>query len=65
MERLIPYAPLVGVGLLIALGGVFALSWALSSGQFGDARRGSRSIFDPDEPVGQPTDAFPDPDNND
>ena len=50
------------IGSIIVFGGaaVWAFSWAMSSGQFDNFERGSRSIFDADEPVGRATDFFPD-----
>jgi cbb3-type cytochrome oxidase maturation protein len=38
---------------------VLAFWWAADSGQFKDPKEGARSIFDADEPVGVPTDHFP------
>jgi cbb3-type cytochrome oxidase maturation protein len=38
---------------------VLAFAWAARSGQFHDAGRGARAVFDPDEPEGIATDAFP------
>jgi nitrogen fixation-related uncharacterized protein len=39
---------------------VLALGWAFRTGQFNNFQRGALSIFDADEPVGEPTDFFPD-----
>ncbi len=39
---------------------VAALVWAIRGGQFDNMQRGATSIFDPDEPIGRRTDAFPD-----
>jgi cbb3-type cytochrome oxidase maturation protein len=54
------------LGSIVLFGGAAALAfgWALRNGQFENFERGARSIFGPDEPVGEPTDAFPgtDPD---
>jgi hypothetical protein len=49
------------VGSIILFGGaaVLALGWAFRAGQFDNFQQGSRSIFGPDEPIGEPTDAFP------
>ncbi len=49
------------IGSVIFFGGavVLALGWAFRSGQFDNFQRGSRSIFGPDEPIGEPTDEFP------
>jgi cbb3-type cytochrome oxidase maturation protein len=38
---------------------VLAMGWAVRSGQFDNPTRDARSIFGPDEPIGEPTDAFP------
>lgn len=49
------------VGSVVLFGGavVLAMGWAVRDGQFENFDRGSKSIFGPDEPVGEPTDAFP------
>ncbi len=49
------------IGSLVLFGGaaVLAFGWAFRDGQFENFERGSRSIFGPDEPVDEPTDAFP------
>jgi len=38
---------------------ILAFAWAAHSGQFRDENAAARSIFDPDEPEGKVTDAFP------
>jgi cbb3-type cytochrome oxidase maturation protein len=38
---------------------VIALVWAIQSGEFNDIKGGAASIFDDEEPIGRPTDAFP------
>ncbi len=50
---------ILGGVVLIAATTIFGLAWAVRRGQFGDLRRGARSIFDEDEPIGRPTDRFP------
>ena len=35
--------------------------WAGRGGQFSEFQKGARSIFDEQEPIGRPTDAFPEP----
>ena len=45
---------LFGGAAVLALGGGF------KNGQFVNFDRGAKSIFGPDEPIGRPTDAFPD-----
>lgn len=49
------------VGSIVVFGGltVLALGWAFRNGQFDNFQQGALSIFGPDEPVGEPTDAFP------
>jgi nitrogen fixation-related uncharacterized protein len=49
------------VGSVVAFGGavVLAMGWAFRTGQFENFDRGARSIFGPDEPIGEPTDSFP------
>ncbi|MBX9623202.1 MAG: cbb3-type cytochrome oxidase assembly protein CcoS [Gemmataceae bacterium] len=46
------------VGSVVVFGGaaVLALGWAVRDGQFLNLGRGARTIFDADEPVGEPTD---------
>jgi cbb3-type cytochrome oxidase maturation protein len=49
------------IGSVVFFGGavVLALGWAFRDGQFDNFHRGARSIFGPDEPIGEPTDEFP------
>ena len=49
------------IGSIVLFGGavVLAMGWAFRTGQFDNFDRGARSIFGPDEPVGEATDAFP------
>jgi nitrogen fixation-related uncharacterized protein len=49
------------VGSIVVFGGaaVLALGWAFRDGQFDNFQQGALSIFGPDEPVGEATDAFP------
>jgi cbb3-type cytochrome oxidase maturation protein len=49
------------IGSIVLFGGaaVLALGWAFRDGQFDNFDRGAKSIFGPDEPVGEATDAFP------
>ena len=49
------------VGSIVLFGGaaVLALGWAFRDGQFDNFDQGARSIFGPDEPIGEATDAFP------
>ncbi len=52
-------ATIVGAVVLFGAATVLAMGWAVRAGQFENFDRGARSIFGPDEPVGEPTDAFP------
>lgn len=45
--------------VLFGTAAVLALGWAVKDGQFEHFDRGARSIFDPAEPIGLTTDAFP------
>jgi len=49
------------VGSIVLFGGaaVLAMGWAFRDGQFDNFQQGALSIFGPDEPVGEVTDAFP------
>jgi cbb3-type cytochrome oxidase maturation protein len=49
------------IGSVVLFGGAVALAmgWAFRDGQFENFDRGARSIFGPDEPIGEPTDRFP------
>lgn len=53
------YAIALPVALLFLASAVYALHWAAKNGQLKEFERGAASIFDAEEPVGQPTDAFP------
>ncbi|MEL7500395.1 MAG: cbb3-type cytochrome oxidase assembly protein CcoS [Planctomycetota bacterium] len=44
---------------LLGSSAVAGLIWAVASGQFHALQQTADSIFDDDEPIGQPTDAFP------
>ena len=52
-------ATILGSIFVFGGGAAIALGWAFRSGQFDNFEQGSRSIFGPDEPVGEMTDAFP------
>ncbi|HVL11417.1 MAG TPA: hypothetical protein VM529_02560 [Gemmata sp.] len=52
-------AIVVGSVVLFCGATVLALGWAFRNGQFDNFQQGSTSIFGPDEPEGEPTDAFP------
>lgn len=52
---------LVPAGILFLSGSaLLAFYWAVKTGQFRNMRKGSEVIFDKDEPIGRPTDCFPD-----
>lgn len=56
-----PFYFLILGGLLFLSGSALcAFYWAVKTGQFRNLRDGARSIFDEEEPVGEPTDCFPD-----
>jgi nitrogen fixation-related uncharacterized protein len=48
-----------GFASLFFLGAALALHWAHRNGQLENLERGSRSIFDDEEPEGVQTDHFP------
>lgn len=59
---MIDFLILATVLVSIALFGgaaVLALGWAFRDGQFENFDAGAKSIFGPDEPIGETTDAFP------
>lgn len=60
IDSIIVYAVLLGSVFVFGGAAVLALSWAVRDGQFENFERSARSIFDPDEPIGQMTDRFPD-----
>jgi nitrogen fixation-related uncharacterized protein len=47
------------VAVAITASAVYALQWASRKGQLRDFEKGAESIFDNQEPIGQPTDFFP------
>jgi cbb3-type cytochrome oxidase maturation protein len=55
-------AAILILGGLIFLSGsaLIAFTWAAKTGQFKDLKKGANVIFDEDEPIGKPTDRFPD-----
>ena len=50
---------IVALAICFALSAVAALAWSVRTGQMRNYRQGAASIFDAEEPVGRPTDAFP------
>jgi cbb3-type cytochrome oxidase maturation protein len=60
IDSFVVYAVLLGSIVFFGGAAVLALAWAMRDGQFQNFERSARSIFDPDEPIGQVTDRFPD-----
>ncbi len=56
---MIPAALAILTVLGFTVAALLAFTWAAQSGQFHDADAGARAVFDPDEPEGTTTDAFP------
>jgi cbb3-type cytochrome oxidase maturation protein len=56
LEAFLMHAILIGSVLMFVVAAVWALSWAIRDGQFENFHRGAMSIFDADEPVGEPHD---------
>lgn len=52
------YGVVWGFVVLLGVSAVWGLAWAVRSGQMEDFAAGARSIFDEEEPVGTPTDAW-------
>ncbi len=53
----VAYIAEFGIALLFGATAVWALAWAIHTGQFADFGRGAASIFDDEEPVGRVTDS--------
>jgi hypothetical protein len=53
------FAVVIGSIVFFGSATVLALGWAFRDGQFDNFHQGAASIFGPDEPIGEPTDAFP------
>ena len=58
------YFVIWATAILLAISAVWALVWAIRTGQFQDLHQGATVIFDEDEPVGKVTDLFPSNDNS-
>lgn len=54
------YGLIWGSWVVFGIATVWAFAWAVRSGQFRQVSKGSKVLFDEDEPVGEMTDAFPD-----
>ncbi len=59
MEDWFYYVVALPVALLFLASAVYALHWASKNGQLKEFDKGAKSIFDDEEPIGQPTDFFP------
>ena len=53
------YILMWGCMLVFGASAVWALVWAIKSGEFNNLEQGAASIFDHEEPIGVVTDAFP------
>lgn len=53
----VAYIAELGVAIVFGATAIWALGWAIRSGQFSDFGRGAASIFDDEEPVGCITDS--------
>ncbi len=53
------YVLIWGFVIVFGLIAVYGLVWAIRTGQMRDFSAGATSIFDDEEPVGEPTDSFP------
>lgn len=53
----VAYIAEFGVALLFGATAVWALAWAIRTGQFSDFGQSAASIFDDEEPVGRVTDS--------
>ncbi len=53
------YLFVVLIAAAIMASAVYALKWAIRTGQFRDIEKGATEIFDDEEPIGRPTDSFP------
>jgi nitrogen fixation-related uncharacterized protein len=56
---MLPFALVFLVLFGFAASALLGFWWAAAHGQFSAIERGATSIFDEDEPIGQPTDSFP------
>lgn len=51
---------ITAVTFIFAASAVYGLVWAVRHDQFRSPQATARSIFDEEEPIGRPTDRFPD-----
>jgi hypothetical protein len=60
LDEFVVYAVLLGSVVFFGGAAVLALAWAVRDGQLQNFERSAKTIFDPDEPIGELTDFFPD-----
>lgn len=53
------YLFVVLIAVAIMASAIYALNWAIKTGQFHNVEKGATVIFDEEEPIGRPTDSFP------
>lgn len=53
------YTFIVVVAAAVMASAVYALYWAVKTGQFREIEKGATEIFDEEEPIGVTTDSFP------
>lgn len=53
------YLFVVLIAAAIMASAIYALNWAIKTGQFRNIEKGATEIFDDEEPIGRPTDFFP------
>jgi nitrogen fixation-related uncharacterized protein len=53
------YIFVVVMAAAVMASAVYALYWAVKTGQFQQFEKGATAIFNDEEPLGQPTDHFP------
>ncbi|MBK8478935.1 MAG: cbb3-type cytochrome oxidase assembly protein CcoS [Opitutaceae bacterium] len=53
------YIFVVVMAVAVMASAVYALYWAVKTGQFHQFEKGATAIFDDEEPLGRPTDHFP------
>ena len=53
------YVLMWGCMIVFGASAVWALVWAIRSGEFNNLAEGAASIFDDEEPIGRMTDSFP------
>lgn len=56
---IVPAILILGGMIFLTGSALMAFAWAARTGQFRDLEKAAEVIFDADEPVGMPTDRFP------